>query len=98
MNIMIMFPTNSTSLVLGRRLITAGHNLSFYCPTRCNVLQAGTIPTDLKIAALGLDTSVQTEATVDNFPAVDLVIFPTLDVLPHNDRAGFGNMCEDLFR
>ena len=98
MNIMIMYPTNSTSLVLGRRLMTAGHNLSFYCPSQCNLRQAGTIPADLRIASFGLGTTVQTSVDVQLFPDVDFVIFPTLDVLPHNDRASFGRMCEDLFR
>ena len=97
MNSVIMFPTNSTSLILGRRLISAGHDLAFFCPDDVHLRQASTIPAELKIAAIGLRTTVKMVA-VESLSSMDLVIFPTLDVLPHNERPVFGEILRDLFR
>ena len=99
MQTMIMYPTNATSLILGRRLISEGHKLSLYCPNDTHIRQAGSIPTDLKIAALDAGITVETRSAIDCFPAMQFIIFPTLDVLPHLDRPSFGKtICRGLFR
>ena len=98
MHIVNMFPTNPTSLMLGRRLLSSGHSLTLFCPTDVNVRQAATIPAELKIAANNHGSIVETRSTVDSIASGDFVIFPLLDLLPHNDRPSFAQMCQDLFR
>ena len=98
MHILVMYATNATSLMLGKSLISSGHNLSLYCPREINLHQAQTIPSELKAAALGQGTTVDIRDSVDCFPDMDMVIFPLLDVLPHDERPSFGRMCSDLFR
>ena len=98
METMIMFPTNATSLILGRRLISEGYNLSLYCPNETHLQQAASIPTDLRVAALDAGVTVETKSAIDCFPSMQFIIFPTLDVLPHLDCPAFGNICKDLFR
>jgi hypothetical protein len=93
-----MFPSNATSLILGRRLINAEHNLALYCPNEVHTRQAATIPDDLRIASLGLGITVEVKDTLDNLDTIDFLLFPTLDMLPHNKRSEFGQMCQDLFR
>lgn len=95
---MIMFPCNPTSLILGRRLISAEHNIYLYSPNEVHARQAATIPSDLQIAALGLGMTVDVKKTLDTLKEVDLVIFPTLDMLPSTKRSEFGQMCQTLFR
>ena len=93
-----MYPTNATTLILGRRLISSDHRLSLFCPTDVHKRLAHTIPADLEIAALGLGISVEEVDTFNNLASVDFLIFPTLDVLHENKRSDFGKMCNDLFR
>ena len=93
-----MFPTNPTSLILGRRLISEGYDLALYCPNDTHLSQATSIPTYLKIAALDAGTTVEIKSAIDCFPSMQFLIFPTLDVLPHLDRPAFANICQDLFR
>ena len=95
---MIMFPANPTSLILGRKLISAEHDIFLYCPNDVHARQAGTIPSDLQIAALGLGMTVDVKKTLDTLKDVDLIIFPTLDMLPSTKRSEFGQMCQTLFR
>ena len=98
MQTIIMYPTNATSLMLGRRLISEGHNLSLFCPNDTHIRQAYSIPTELKLAAVDAGTTVETRSSIDCFPSMDFVLFPTLDVLPDLDRPALGKICRDLFR
>ena len=92
---MIMFPLSAVSSHLGKQLLTSDYNLYLYAPNDVHVRQAGTIPVDLKIAALSLSISV---TTLDNLESIDFVIFPTLDVVPSDKRSDFMDMCRELFR
>ena len=98
MHTMLMYPTNATSLILGRRLISSDHHLSLFCPSEVHKCLAHTITADLEIAALGLGITVEEVDTLTNLESVDFLIFPTLDVLYENKRSDFGKMCNDLFR
>ena len=60
--------------------------------------QAGSIPSELRIRALGLNPTVDIKASTESIADMDYVIFPTLDLLPHSRRDEFGQMLEDLFR
>ena len=93
-----MFPTKATSLILGRRLINMEHNLSLFCPDEVHCKQAATVPMDLKIAALGLGITVSLKDKVESLKEMDYIIFPTVDMLPHNTRTEYGKMCQSLFR
>ena len=97
-NAMIMFPTNSAALILGRGLISADHNLSLYCPNSTHLRQAGTTPTDLKIAALGLGLEVEVVSSLETADQMDLIIFITLDLMPFDKRSDFADMCRAIFR
>ena len=45
----IMFPLNSTALIVGRDLINADHEVSLYSPDDVHKKLAHTIPADLEI-------------------------------------------------
>ena len=94
----IMFPGISTSLLIGKRLITSGHNLHLFCPNAVHLRMAGTVPADLKIAALEWGSTVHVVEDVYILQNMDFIIFPTLDVLPEKSRPDFGLMCRNLFR
>ena len=95
---MIMIPTSTTSLILGKFLLSNDHSVYLYCPDEVNARLAGTIPNDLKIAALGLTCTVEVVKTLENLESMDFVVFPSLDVLPHDSRLNFADICRDLFR
>lgn len=95
---MIMFPTNSTALILGRSLISADHNLSLYCPNNTHLRQAGTTPTDLKIAALGLGLTVDVVSSLETADQMDMIIIVTLDLMPFDKRSDYADMCRKIFR
>ena len=95
---MIMFPTNSAALMLGRWLIAADHHLALYCPNPVHVRQAGTTPTDLKIAALSLGLTVEVVSSLETADQMDMIIFITLDLMPFDKRSDFAEMCRAIFR
>ena len=95
---MIMYPGTSVSLLIGKRLITSGHNLHLFCPNAVHLRMAGTVPADLKIAALEWGSTVKVVEDVGSLEIMDFIIFPTLDVLPEKSRPDFGQMCRNLFR
>ena len=94
----IMYPGTSVSLLIGKRLITSGHNLHLFCPNAVHLRMAGTVPADLKVAALDGGSTVQVVEDVGSLEIMDFIIFPTLDVLPEKSRPDFGLMCRNLFR
>ena len=93
-----MFPNTATSLILGKFLLANDHNVYLYCPHEVNARLAGTIPNDLKIAALDQTCTVEVVKTLEHLENMDFVIFPNLDVLPHDRRLNFAEICRDLFR
>ena len=96
-NSMVMFPTNATSLIVGTGLIRAGHDVNLFCPNETHLRQAGSIPSELKLASIGL-VNVEVQDSVESISTMDFVIFPLLDLLPHEERPSFGRICQDLFR
>ena len=94
----IMYPGISTSLLIGKRLLTSGHNIHLFCPNSVHLRMAGTVPKDLRIVALGGNSTVQVVDNFDSLERMDFIIFPTLDVLPDKSRSDFAQMCRDLFR
>ena len=95
---MIVYPSVTTCLLLGKRLVTSGHNLTLLCPNAVFRQMAGTLASDLKIAALNLSTTVQVEEDLTSIARMDFVIFPTVDFLPDMSRPDFGEMCNTHFR
>ena len=95
---MIMFPMSSTSLILGKLLLSNDHSVYLYCPDNVSTSLAATIPVDLQIAALGLECTVEVVKTLEQLESMDFVVFPNLDVLPHDTRLNFARICRDLFR
>ena len=93
-----MFPLSAASSHLGKQLLTNDYNVYLYVPNDVHVRQAGTLPVDLKIAALSLSVNVELVTTLDNLESMDFVIFPTLDVVPSDKRSDFLHMCRELFR
>ena len=98
MKTMFMYPTSGTSLILGKYLLSNDHSLYLYCPNEVHIRQAGTIPFDLKVAALGLSETVQVVENLDQLSEMDFIVYPNLDVLPHDRRSDFGLICRDIFR
>lgn len=95
---MIMYPSNSTVLVLARRLISNEHNITFYSPQEVHKRLAHTIPADLEIAAMGLGVLVKEVEDLKSLKEVDFLIFPTLDLDHLEKREDYAKMCLDLFR
>ena len=98
MKTMFMYPTSGTSLILGKYLLSNDHSLYLYFPNEVHIRQAGTIPFDLKVAALGLSETVQVVENLDQLSEMDFIVYPNLDVLPHDRRSDFGQICRDIFR
>ena len=42
--------------------------------------------------------TVEVDKTLEHLENMDFVIFPNLDVLPHDSRLNFAEICRDLFR
>ena len=95
---MIMYPSNGTSLLIGRRLVAEDFNVYFFCPSDVYVRAAGTIVNDLKISAVGLTVKVEMKQDVQSIEFMDMLIFPALDFLPDIPRAEFAQMTRALFR
>ena len=95
---MIMYPSVTTSLLLGKRLVTSGHDLSLFCPNAVYLRLAGTVPSDLKITALKMGTTVQVEEDITSIANMDFIIFPNVDFLPDMSRSEFAKMCQTHFR
>ena len=93
-----MYPTNATALILGRKLIAFEHNLFLFCPQDVHKRQAHTIPDDLRIASVGLQSTVTVLDSLDTLESIRLIVFPTLDVWPENKRIDFSETCRELFQ
>ena len=97
-NAMLMYPCNSTSLILGRKLLRFEMNVHLFCPSEVHKTGAGSIAADLKIAALGLGVKVAMHEDVKFMENMDYLVFPLLDVLPDLPRSEFALMVQTLFK
>ena len=95
---MILFPHNATSLILAGGLLREEHDVTLYCPREIHRRMAYTIPLDLQFAALGLQCTVVQTETLDTLEEMDLVVCPSLDVLPEKDRREFAKLRNRTFR
>ena len=95
---MILFPHNATSLILAGGLLREDHDVTLYCPREIHRKMAYTIPLDLKIAALGLQCTVVQTETLETLEEMNMVVCPSLDVLPEKDRRDFAKLCNRTFR
>ena len=98
MNIMILYPFNNVSTVLGAGLLEDGNNLFFYCPTDTHIHLAYTVPYDLSIAALRTERLVQVTESLEQMKYMDIIVLPSIDVLPEKARNVFAEMCRRTFR
>ena len=94
----LMYPCNATALILGRHLLTSGHDISLFCPTDLHLRQALTMPVELGFLARSLGRSCNLMENLDSLNTVDFLIFPTLDIDPSEKRENLATMIKDLFQ
>lgn len=95
---MILFPHTATSLLLAGGLLREEHDITLYCPREIHRKMAYTIPLDLQFGALGLQCTVVQTETLETVEEMDMVVCPSLDVLPEKDRRDFAKLCNRTFR
>ena len=93
-----MYPTNATTLIVGRRLICSDHDLTLFCPTELHTRQASTMPYELERVARSMGRSVKLVKDLDTLNTADFIIFPTLDVDCTEKRDIFAKMIKDCFQ
>ena len=94
----IMYPTNATTLILGRQLLNNGHDISIFCPTSLLLRQACTMPLELAFLARSLGRNSSLIDNVDFFDKVDYLNFPTLNIDYTERRENLAAMVKDLFQ
>ena len=80
MSVVICFPLNSASQIIGDKAISLGFNIQLYMPTRIDDTWGEPILTDLKVLAArsGVNT-VERAASVDfSDPTVKIIFFPCM--------------------
>ena len=95
---MIIFPHSSTSLRLAEGLLNEGHDLYLYLPTEVNKRWSYTLPLELQILAVGLPNSVTVVTDLQQLINMNVIVIPSLDVLPEKTRADFSSMCNITFQ
>ena len=95
---MVMYPSVTAGLTLGKSLITSGHNLTLFCPNPVYLELAGSAPSELKLVAHENRSSVQIVEDLTHVEGMDFVIFPNLDFEPDKSRSEFGRLCRENFR
>ena len=97
--ICIMYPNNSTSVMLGHYLASELHHVAYYVPEQGpHELAAFTCVEEVKIASAGLDTTVVKLTSCKSLSTYDYDVFPLLDVDPEKPRQSFASMCRNLFK
>ena len=95
---MIIFPHSSTSLRLAEGLLNEGHDLYLYLPTEVHKKWSYTLPLELQILAVGLPNSVTVVTDLQQLINMNVIVIPSLDVLPEKTRADFSSMCNITFQ
>ena len=100
-SILMLFPHSSPSLILADSLLREGYSLFLYSPSKFHKQLAHTLSIDLKLAALGSEATV-TDVNDENLAEVskmmDVVVVPSIDLLPEKERSEFAKMCSVSFR
>lgn len=98
-NICIMFPNNSTSVILGHFLVSDLNNVSFFIPeTGPHEMASFSCIDEVRIAAAGLDSTVDKISDYSKLDKFDYVIFPLLDLDPRRPRNFYATMLKNLFK
>ena len=95
MKLMIMFPCNSTSLILGKMF---KGDVIFYCPEEIHRSMAGTIPDELIVECFKLSKEISVVRNLDQLQEIDYLAFPFLDMLPYKERSFYAAICRNIFR
>ena len=95
---MIIFPHSSTSLRLAEGLLNEGHDLYLYLPTEVHKKWSYTLPLELQILAVGLPNSVTVVTDLQQLINMNVIVIPSLDVLPEKTRADFSSMYNITFQ
>ena len=94
----IMYPTNATTLLLGKKLISSDHDLTFFCPSELHIRQACTMPFELAVFAGTMGRSTHLVQNLDTLHTADFIIFPTLDIDYAEKRENFSKMIKDCLQ
>ena len=95
----ILFPNNSTSVILGQNLVSDLADLSFFIPDGAPHQQAAfTCYDEVKIASAGLDVKVTKIDQYSHLKDFDYLIFPCLDINPRKSSKQFVDMNGNLFQ
>ena len=95
---MILFPHSATSSKLAEGRLKEGHDLILYLPTDIHKKLSYTLPTDLQIAAKDFRNSVNVVSDLNQLSEVDVLVIPSMDVLPEKPRDEFAAMCNGTFK
>ena len=97
-NVCIMFPNNSTSVILGQSIVADLHPTAFFIPDKGNHEQAAfTCYQEIMIASKTLGIAVNKISEYKKLIGYHYIIFPNLDVNPRKSRQEFGTMCFNMF-
>ena len=97
-NILIMYPNNQTSILLGRELVIDVNNVSYYMPGDVHQQVVPTLMEEVSLEGAGLEVTVMKTETLDDLASYDYVIFPYLRLLPSKSADKFALMCANLFQ
>ena len=76
-NILIMYPNNQTSILLGRELVIDVNNVSFYMPGDVHQQVVPTVVEEVSLEGAGLEVNIKKTETLDDLESYDYVIYPT---------------------
>ena len=97
-SVCIMFPNNSTSVILGQSTVSDLHPTAFFIPGKgCHEQAAFTCYQEIMIVSKALGVTVTKISDYKQLRGYHYIIFPNLDVNPRKPRDEFGSMCRNLF-
>ena len=97
-NCCIMFPNNSTSLILGQSLVSDMCPVDFFIPEGTHEQAAFTCYEEVKLISKPLGVSVNKISDYKQLALYSYIIFPCINVNPRKSTREFGNMLRNLFK
>ena len=97
-HVLLMFPNNSVSVMVGQTVISELANLGYFIPDGVHEQAASTYLDELKLASAGLDVTVEKVTTFEAIEKFQYVVFPSLDIHPRKTRLEYSVMCRNLFK